>query len=142
MSKEAGTRIGSAIILRCWKHRFPQEILARLNLAISASLNRISLQIDLAAIDFDAFGEKHFLLGGQALGEAGQGAVAADDAMAGDRWGIGVSVKGTADGAVSSASHLFGNPAVGSDFAAGDAGGDSPDALLERHFWGEFAVAN
>jgi len=95
--------------------------------------------VDFAGLEGKAFGLEQLPLAGQAGGEAGEGAVGADDAMAGDMWGVGVVVEGIADGAVGLGAELAGDLAVGGDFAAGYACGECPDLLAEGHARAEAA---
>lgn len=68
-----------------------------------------------------------------AEGEAGEGAVGADDAVAGDDDAGGIGGVGAADGASGGRrAELGGELAVGARFAEGNREEGGPDALLER----------
>ena len=90
-------------------------------------------QVDFGTSESDPFvGQKPSFFG-QAASKAGQGAVAADDAMAGDGGSIGVAVEGVADGAAAFCAKLLGDLAVSDDPASGNPGGEGPDLFVESH---------
>jgi hypothetical protein len=91
--------------------------------------------LDFSVGDADAFALEEALFFVQAGGEAGEAAVGADDAVAGNLWGVGVFVESVADSAVGAGAEDAGDIAVADYLAAGDAGGGGPDFLVEGHLF-------
>ena len=68
----------------------------------------------------------------KAAGVAAEGAIGANDAVAGNSGGVRVAVQGVTDGAGQSGiAEPGGDPTVGADFAFRDATDDGVDPLLE-----------
>lgn len=74
---------------------------------------------------------QQILLAVEAVGEACQGAVAADDSVAGDDEGNGVAADGTTDGLRGAATNPSGNLAISYRLPIGYGEEFMPDALLE-----------
>lgn len=98
------------------------------------------MEIDPALADGDAFLFEQGLLAGQAVGVAVQGSVGADDAVAGDFGGVGVSRHGLTrgDGGTRRAGGA-GEVAVGAHPAGRDLFAQGPAPLGERHALGDAA---
>ena len=74
---------------------------------------------------------QQILLAVEAVGEACQGAVAADYAVAGDNEGYGVAADGTTDGLRGAATDASGNLAISHRLPIGYSEEFMPDTLLE-----------
>ncbi len=113
-------------------------------MALSAALG-CRLQMftrDFSIGNGDAFLLEHFLFPGEAASVAGEFAVGADDAVAGNGRGVGVFVEGVADSAVAAGAEFAGDVGVSEHLAFGNAGGQGPDFLVEGHLRRNLAGVN
>lgn len=99
-------------------------------------------QIDPRAVEGDSLLFQQSPFGGQAVGVAGESAVASDDAMTGNAGSIGISVQGLADGSIAGGFEAASDIGVGDHFSERDSRGDGPDFLGERHSGSEPAPAD